>query len=664
MSQAFSSSRRTILLDAFLVFALTAALIWPLFKIKYQNHWDSIESTFIADARFLKDHWPHPRWQPLWYCGTRFDYIYPPALRYGTAALAKIAPILPVRAYHIYIAFFYCFGISAVYVFVRVVTGSRGAAWLAAAAAALLSPSFLFLPDNRRDAWLLSTHRLNALVRYGEGPHMTALAWLPLALAASFRALEKPRLTALALAALFSAIVVSHNFYGATALAIFFPILTWSIWITGRDNRVWMRAAAIPALAYGLTAFWLTPSYLRLTSFNLNFVTDAGNRWSLWVTAALAALLAFASYKWANRRPERAYLVFVSGASMAFALNVLGNHYLRFRVAGDPMRLAPELDLALILLSIEALRRLWQAGGIRRVSAAILVVASFSVSVHYLRRPRSIFLRDPVFENRIEYRLTGWIAENLPGLRAMATGSVRFWYDAWHDLPQLGGGSEQGLLNPAVMPAQWEIVLAASPEASISWMSALGVDIVIVHTKASQEFHHDFQFPEKFAGVLPVLYDNHQGDIIYRVPRRYSSLGRVVRKAQMESLPPIRFAGDTEGLRAYADAVEKGPDSPVTAAWEGTDAMRVAASVKHGESILVQVSYDPAWRAYSAGKPLPIRKDILGQILIDAPPGDHDIRLVFELPLENYIGRILSGISGIVLIGLLVAGARRKERLA
>ena len=56
-------------------------LIKPLFRLKYLDNWPSIESTFIAEGRMLGEHLPHPGWQPLWYCGTRTDYIYPPALR-------------------------------------------------------------------------------------------------------------------------------------------------------------------------------------------------------------------------------------------------------------------------------------------------------------------------------------------------------------------------------------------------------------------------------------------------------------------------------------------------------------------------------------------------------------------------------------------------------
>ena len=111
-----SRHRLSYLIDWLVVFLFVAVLIRPLFRVKYLELWGSIESTFIADARFLKDNWPHPNWQPNWYCGTRTDYVYPPALRYGTAAISKAVPkILPVRAYHIYIAFFYCFGIAAVY---------------------------------------------------------------------------------------------------------------------------------------------------------------------------------------------------------------------------------------------------------------------------------------------------------------------------------------------------------------------------------------------------------------------------------------------------------------------------------------------------------------------------------------------------------------------
>ena len=140
------------------------------------------------------------------------------------------------------------------------------------------------------------------------------------------------------------ALVVSNNFYGATALAICFPILLWSLWITQPDRKIWMRAAAITALSYGLTAFWLAPSYLRVTTANLKLVSIPGNQWSIWVALAVLAVYLFLTAKWARGRPERFYLVFVAGFALFFAVNVLGNYFIGFRVAGEPLRLVPELQ--------------------------------------------------------------------------------------------------------------------------------------------------------------------------------------------------------------------------------------------------------------------------------------------------------------------------------
>jgi hypothetical protein len=64
----------------------------------------------------------------------------------------------------------------------------------------------------------------------------------------------------------------------------------------------------------------------------------------------------------------------------------------------------------------------------------------------------------------------------------------------------------------------------------------MGVDAAYVADKRSQEIFKDYQFPKKFEGVLPVIYDNHEGDTIYRVPRRYASRARVVDTQKLNGL--------------------------------------------------------------------------------------------------------------------------------
>jgi hypothetical protein len=187
----------------------------------------------------------------------------------------------------------------------------------------------------------------------------------------------------------------------------------------------------------------------------------------------------------------------------------------------------------------------------------------------------------------------------------------------------------------------------------MNWMLAFGVDAMIVNDKTSQEVYHDYADPRRFAGRLPVLLDNHAGDVIYGVPRRFPGLARVVDTSRVSSLPAMGPGGNPKTLHDYAEALEKGPDSPAFTEWRSVDSMRIRADVAPGQSVVVQVAYDPQWRAEADGASIEIRKDALGQMLIAVPPGRCDMRLVFETPLENRIGKIISLISALIVVALL-----------
>ena len=658
------SHRKEILLDFLLVFLYAAMLVKPYFKARYEDKWASIESSFISDARFLAEHWPHPQWQPLWYGGTRFDYIYPPALRYGAAAISKLTGFWPVQAYHFYVALFYALGIAGVYLFMRVGTKSRACAWLGAVATSLMSPIFLFMPRFRGDAWQLQPQRLGVLVKYGDGPHMSALALIPIALAFTWLALEKRRPWAIAAAALVAAGVVANDFSGATALAVFYPTLVWSFWITRQEKRIVMPAVAIPLLAYGLTAFWLVPSYFRVTSQYAKYASEHGTTGSIWVAAAVAVAYMVSSDRFARARERRTWAVFVAGCVVFFSLNVLGNFYFNFRVTGEPLRLLPELDMVYIMAIVLALRWMWDRPGIAlRGVAIVIVLAAFWTAKGYIRHAWHVFPTWPDYQGRVEYRVTDWLWKDMPDARAYPTGSVRFWYDAWHDLPQLGGGSDQGLRNHAVEMAQWETNFGTKPQPAILWMQCLGVDAIYVADQRSLEMFRDFQYPLKLSGVLPVIYDDRQGGLLYKVPRRYLARARVVDRRKLNELKTPRFNDDVEYLGAYADVIEKGPDAPPSVMRNGTDVMLVRATVQAGQSIVVQESYDPAWQAWAGGTQVPVRKDAMGFLVVDAPPGDGEVRLEFVTPLENQVGRIVTLLTLLILVGL-TAWSARWERLA
>jgi hypothetical protein len=650
--------RREILLDCALLFLLATWFLARYFTYKYTDQWRSIESTFISEARILAAHWPHPQWQPLWYSGTRFDYIYPPALVYGTALLSKIFGWWTVKAYHFYTMFFYCLGIAGVYLLVRVGGRPRAVAWVAALAAGLMSPSLLFMKNMRLDSGPWTPVRFTALLRYGEGPHITAFCLLPIALAFTWRALEAKRPRSLALAAIFCAAVVSNNFYGATALAQFFPVLVWSFFVTRGKRQMFFPSLAIPLLAYGLTACWLSPSFLRVTLHNMQYVSDPGNPWSPVVAVVAIAVFAAVTYKLAAHRPELTWAVFVAGALAVFGLNVVGNYYFNFRVIGEPTRLIPELDLVIILGVLLVLEWMWRRPGpwLKLVAALILVVA-FATTRGYIKGARHIIQPWPNYQTRVEYRITDWLWKNMPDARVLPSGTVRFWFDTWHDLAQMGGGSEQGLLNPIVQNANNEITGGTNAEVASLWLKALGVDVMYLAHPNSEEPYKDGVNPERFF-TWPVLYDDGQGNTLYSTERRYAPRVRVVDSAKLAAATTPPNNDDLPSLLGYVDAIEHGPDSPATLKHLTTDVMVAHARLDAGQSLVVQETWDPAWQASMDGARLPVRKDAMGFMVVDPPAGDRTVTLEFVMPLENRLGWALTGFS-LVALAVLVF---RKEK--
>jgi hypothetical protein len=645
--------------DTVLVLLLALFLVGPVFRITYLDNWPSIESTFIADARILAGHLPHPSWQPYWYCGTRFDYIYPPALRYGTALIAVIGHTSTAKAYHVYIGLTYVFGIAAVYWLALLGSASRRIAWLSTITVALVSPCLILIRSLHDDSPWMIPQRLHVLMSYGEGPHISALSILGAALAASIVALREWRPAALALAGVFCALTVSNNFYGATALAFFFPVLAWSVWVGVRDRMVWVRGAGIAVLAYGLCASWLTPSYLRITWNNLKWVSSPGDLNSRLVMLVAVVVFCDVSFRWANRRPDRIWTCFTAGSALILSVYVLGYFYAGLRIIGEAPRLSPEFDLAVLLMLATAMDALWRAR-LRPEALAMGAVLMIPAGI-YLAHVHTPFVKARNWQDQYERRITKWVHENLPGERVLASGTVRFWYDAWFDNPEMDGGSDQGMINQTLPAASFQVTQDARAEISRMWLQALGTSAVIVPDNTSPEPYHDYKDPAKFRGVLTPIYDDGHGTVVYRVPRIYSSLGRVIDRAKHATIGEPRGGDDAETLQRYVALVEA-PQPETTVTWSGFDDLQVKAQVREGQSVLVQETYDSGWHAYENGRALKIRRDpAMSFMVIDIAPGTHTIDMKFEVPLENRVGQGLLAIALLSVAGLVFLASRESH---
>jgi hypothetical protein len=661
------ASRRSWWLDAGLVWILAAILVLPLFKLKYLNNWPSIEATFVADGRMLQENWPHHLWQPLWYCGTRADYVYPPGLRSGVAIISTLIRSTQARAYHLFIGLFYSFGMVAVYLWARTATSSRGVAWLAALGTALLSPCLWVLPDLKIDSGFLVPWRLHVLMKYGEGPHISSLSVLPLAWLGAWRRFRGGDVRWLCLASAASALVVTLNFYGATALAISLPLAAWSCFLEKRDWWIFRDFAFVAALAYGLTAWWLVPSYLAITTRNLQLVAPKGNDWSLPVLSILlVAYVVSVSFRARRLRHFSPYTFFIWSGFGFLAAYTLGYRWFQFQVAGSSLRLLPELDLFAILCGVQLVNLLWTRPQlVPRLAAVLLIVVSFVPSKRYIRHAYFEFPKDNNWWQRVEYKTSAWLSQHFPDARVQINGTIRFWYNAWSSGQQADGGSEQGLLNPVIPRTQWLINAESDPDLALYSLQALGVDLVVISGPKSQEPYKDVAHPEMYAAHFPLLRDDGEDNRYYQVPRRTAGIVRVVDRARVKAVRQVPAEFDKAQVGAYAAAIEAAPPGGVSdrarGRWRGSDAFDAEVDIREGESLLIQETYDPYWRAYADGRARHIQRDPLGFMLVELPPGQHSVRLEFATPLEVTIGRLLS-IGSILLVITLVwrrSGNRR-----
>jgi hypothetical protein len=214
--------------------------------------------------------------------------------------------------------------------------------------------------------------------------HTSSFAVLLFGLAAAWSALRSGRPRLIAAAALLCALTVSFNFYGATALGILFSLMVWTLWAVDGGAAIWRRAAAITALAYALSAWWLTPSFLKLTARNLTLVAESATPGSQALALAVLAAFALAARFFGRGHPERAWPLLLAGGVSLFGLATVGAYYFRFHAIGDSKRLMPEFELLLILAAVTCL------GARRRVVAvtAVLALAGLlALAVPYLLHP-------------------------------------------------------------------------------------------------------------------------------------------------------------------------------------------------------------------------------------------------------------------------------------
>jgi hypothetical protein len=626
---------------ALALFSINAGLVWRLFRIPYTQYMGSIEAAYIGLARYIVAHFPDLTWFPLWYCGTPYPDTYPPLLHLTVAGVAAAARISPALAYHMVTAVAYALGPVTVFWAAWRLGAGRVPAWLAGLGYSLVAPSCFLVHDIRADSggWF-GPRRLQTLLPYGEGPHLTSLVFLPLAIALLHVAVTKRRPVYYVLAGLALASTVLSNWIGAFALALGAAAYLFA-GFEARPVRQWLTAAALACYAYAIALPYVAPSIVATIRANAPLVGGHFESSPTHLAIAAAFAAGFPALAWMMRRarlaaPARFGMLFFYG--MAFI--TLAAYWGHFSLLPQPQRYHLEMDMAfwmaVALVAGPVYLRLPRRTATIAFCALALVAAP--IWIHQLRRARD--MEKPVdIQATAEYRVSRWLGEHLPGKRVFAPGTISFWMQAFSDTPMMNGGFDNGMRNVLLQYIIYQEYFGDKLEIGLGWLKAYGVDAIVGGDAPSREFYHPYAHPDKLH-ALPVLWRDST-EVIYAVPRGTYSLAHAVRSGDLVTEEPISY--ELTAARTYLAALEDPTLPPADFRWTGTGAARITGNLRPEHLLSVQVSFDEGWQASVNGARRRIWSDKLGQIVVEPRcNGACAVDLVYDGGAEMRLARTAS----------------------
>ncbi len=591
---------------AAVLFLVNALLTAPLFRIGYSTEMGSIEGAFIGLARYIRDHFPDLSWFPLWYGGIPYPDSYPPLLHWAVAGTGALFHISTGLAYHAVTAAIYAAAPAALFWTAWRLGANRAAAFVCALLYSLISPSCLLVREVRFDAggWF-AARRMQTLVHYGEGPHVTSLLFLALAIGLLHVALEKRRPLWYVLAALAMAATVLSNWIGGFALAV-----AVAAYVAAYGRLA--RTAALAAYAYALALPWVSPSTVATIRANAPFV---GGRFvpNLAAEAAFAAsFLVLAWIGWRLRLDARVRFtaLFLYGTSGI----ALGSYWLHFSLLPQPQRYHLEMDLAVWLgaaLALSAVGRPWPAPTVR---IALVALIALCVPIFLHQRSMAREMERPIeIRSAAEYEISTWLGTHMAGRRVFAPGSIGFWMNAFSDTAMLNGGFDNGMRNTFLQHVQYQIYAGDQQKVMLDWLDAFGCDAIVGDWPASREVYHPYAHPERMTGLTEIWRDGPE--VIYAVPRGTTSLAHAVRTGDLPRVRPPAY--DTTLLAPYLRALHDGARPAASFRWTSQHSAVIQSNLQPDDLLSVQVTWDAGWSARANGRPIRTWADALGQMAVE-----------------------------------------------
>ena len=650
-----------------LLVGLNVYFVLNLFLVDFTDNMQTNAGTFMAISRFIVGHWPHLNWYPWWFNGEPFENTYTPMLHLVDAGFAALFHCSTARAFNFVTGVFFVTGPAFLFLFAWRVSKHLETSFFAALLYSLFSPAVMFGPfrGDLGNSWW-NSWRCRVLVYYGEGPHTTALALLPLALLFTYLAFTKRRYIWYVAAGVTMAFITLVNAFGAVDLGIGCGCLILAL----DDRKEMLKAALITAgiatLAYLLACDFLTPTLVHtIVTDSQNVGDHYGARLFNAQWLMLPALVAL--YFAVQRVPD--YFTRFSLLFAFFFFEIVALWAVAHVAAlPQPHRYSLEMEPALALAAAFSLR----PAAIRlkpwvRTAALVVVLALVWHQIIHFRRYGRFYTQKLDITKTIEYKTAHWMQQNLGQARAFVGAETGLWLNVFADTSQMNSGHDPfdpnfDVIGLSVYYIYYSGENAGARDAELStlWLQAFGCQAIYVPGPNSRVPTKPFQHPEKFEGVLPVLW-HEEDDTIYRVPQKSPSLAHVVPESALVRHQPVNGV-DVSELSRYVAALENAefPDAAMT--WPSTAEGHIRTSLRPGEVISVQSTYDKGWKAFANGRPAKVTRDGIGLTAIHADcDGPCEVDYVFDGGWERKICRAVSWTVAIgVLAGFWISHKRRR----
>lgn len=681
MQSAFIYSRT--ILNALFVIVSIAFIVWINWQViggwfgkNGPVNLGSIEVSYVSMGRFLADFGlpgGSTTWIPFWYLGFPFHIFYTPLLPSLEAFLNKFFTLPLWETYRLITGIAYIVAPISVFLFAWQLSKKVYAGLVAAMVYSVGPTIFYFILKSREvaadrislDFW--DPRRFTVLVRWGEGPHLLSLVFVPLAGVFFCRLLEKSSFLNFSLAGLFLVLAGLTNAIGLLAALMLLAIMAF---VHSAQHRSWSGLSlffGVGVLFFGLISFWYNFTFLS------TFFREGGGNGSFivslfpwgWVLGLLGVLaLYFVIGKW-----FRNFSILVALLWFVVLFAVVATYYFsappdesfaRIELLPQALRYNVEVDMALsvfagVLLAVVVgflSKRIKVLEWLGYGGAAVIVLFLGLYAQQFIPVAKKTVSQSVDVSVTREKQIADYLENTVNkeiGERVFVPGNYGFYLNWFNNVSQLRGGLYQASINTWPDHIYYQLANGTDPEIALAWLKAVNTGYIVVSAPGSTELYKDIKNQERFETYEKVYEE--KGDFIYKVPLKQNSMVKVVSLGNLYWLKPPAKADDKENLTNYINWIEEKSDQVLTIAQGSLGKYQIDGEAAPGEGILVQMSHDSGWSAKDqSGTRLKVTKDPLGFILIEPKSNPFSITLQHSLSWQVWLGYLITCITIVLII--------------